>query len=48
MSAHAKKGFLPEGGEMLILGVVLFVGTVGIILLMLSLSPGFSWSEFFN
>jgi hypothetical protein len=40
MSASKKTvGPLPEGGEMLILGILMFVGVVGLIFLMLSLAP---------
>ena len=34
MSSQAKKGLLPEGGEMLIFAFALFVGVAGIIVLM--------------
>ena len=40
MSAEAKKGFLPEGGEMLILAIVMFLGVIGLMTLMLTLAPG--------
>jgi hypothetical protein len=39
MSTQAKKGFLPEGGEMLILAIAMFTGVVGLIFLMLQLAP---------
>jgi hypothetical protein len=39
MSAKEHKGFLPEGGEMLILGILMFAGVVGIIALMYTLAP---------
>lgn len=41
MSAEAKKGFLflPEGGEMLILAIVMFVTVLGLMTLMLALAP---------
>jgi hypothetical protein len=38
--AAKKQGLLPEGGEMLILAIAMFVGVVGIIILMRVLSPG--------
>jgi hypothetical protein len=34
MSSEAKKGLLPEGGEMLIFAIALFLGFAGIIALM--------------
>lgn len=40
MSAEAKKGLLPEGGEMLIFAIVLFFCVAGIVVLMYALSPG--------
>lgn len=39
MSADAKKGFLPEGGEMLILAIVMFATVLGLMIMMLSLAP---------
>lgn len=39
MSAEAKKGFLPEGGEMLILAFVMFGTVLGLMTLMYFLAP---------
>ena len=39
MSAEAKKGFLPEGGEMLILAIVMFITVLSLMALMYALAP---------
>ena len=40
MSAESKKfGPLPEGGEILVLAIVMFAGVIGLIFLMLALAP---------
>jgi hypothetical protein len=46
MSTHAKKGLLPEGGEMLILAICMFLGVVGVIFLMSQLAPNVNWDTF--
>ena len=39
MSSDKNVGPLPEGGEMLILGIIMFIGVVGLIFLMYNLAP---------
>jgi hypothetical protein len=46
MSAEAKKGFLflPEGGEMLLLAIAMFLGVGGLLFLMWLLAPSVDMS----
>jgi hypothetical protein len=46
MSSNKNFGPLPEGGEMLVLAIVLFLGAVGIIILMSTLAPSVNWDSF--
>jgi hypothetical protein len=46
MSSNKNFGPLPEGGEMLVLGIFMFIGVVGIIALMITLAPNINWDSF--
>ena len=39
MSESTKKVLLPEGGEMLIMAIIMFFGVVGLLALMYALAP---------
>lgn len=46
MSSKKNFGPLPEGGEMLILGILMFASVLGVIILMVALAPNVNWDSF--